>query len=432
MSQASTLERQMLELINQERTSRGLNPLQLELNLNESAEDHSSWMLATDIFSHTGAGGSSAGQRMSAADFDFSGGWGWGENIALQSERGAAGYADDVIDLHNNLMNSSGHRANILNPNYEVIGIGIEIGDYNGWNAVVVTQNFAYTSGSLDLDTGSGSGGSGSGGSGSGGSGSGSGGSGSGGSGSGGSGSGGTGSGGSGGSGGGTTAGTAPVAVVDTVVLNPDSWQRMAGEVSVHRTDGDAPTRYKIMDKSGMVEFSLNGRMLTPMDKKITIDADDLGSLMLRTAEDGLRKQLLFKAEDSDGWSPWEQFNVVSTPKGQKPLLAVENMVFAESGGRTISLEDNLTLVDRAGDAAQWYEVLDTSGRDNFVFNGRTIAADTPYRIAAADIDNLFLRGDDAIGKSFVKIRAFDGDKLGAWEPFTLHTVADDDPLLMV
>ncbi|MBY6067715.1 hypothetical protein KUW17_13240 [Leisingera aquaemixtae] len=163
MSQASDLERQMLELINAERTSRGLNPVQLELRLNDSSEDHSEWMLQQDVFSHTGAGGSSAGDRMEDAGFVFSGSWTWAENIAWQSERGAPGLADDVIDLHNSLMNSPGHRANILNANVEVIGIGIEQGNFNGWDAVMVTQNFARTSAPLQLDTGGSGGGSGSG-----------------------------------------------------------------------------------------------------------------------------------------------------------------------------------------------------------------------------------------------------------------------------
>lgn len=154
MSTASTIEREMLALINEERTSRELNPLQLETNLNASSEDHSTWMLDRDIFSHTGAGGSSATQRMQAAGFDLSGSWRTGENIAWQSERGAPGISDDVAQLHQNLMNSPGHRANILNPNFEYIGIGIETGDMQGFDAVMVTQNFGATAGTVDLDTG--------------------------------------------------------------------------------------------------------------------------------------------------------------------------------------------------------------------------------------------------------------------------------------
>ena len=128
MSRANSLERQMLKLINEERAEVGAGPLRLEKRLNDSAEDHSSWMLDVNRFSHTGEGGSSAGDRMRDADFKFTGNWTWGENIAWQSERGASGASDDVKDLHEGLMNSPGHRANILNPDFKVIGIGIEQG----------------------------------------------------------------------------------------------------------------------------------------------------------------------------------------------------------------------------------------------------------------------------------------------------------------
>lgn len=154
MSVASSLERQMLALINQERTSRGLDPLQLERRLNASAEDHSTWMLQTDTFSHTGSGGSSMSERMRDAGFNFSGSSLAAENIAWGSLRGAPGLEDDVEFLHNSLMNSSGHRANILRPDVDYIGIGIEIGEYRGYNAMMVTQNFARTGASVELDTG--------------------------------------------------------------------------------------------------------------------------------------------------------------------------------------------------------------------------------------------------------------------------------------
>ncbi len=153
MSQANSLEWQMLDLINAERTSRGLNPLRLELRLNDAAEDHSRWMINADKFSHTGVGGSSPTERMRDANFDLSGNWRTAENIAWQSVRGAPGLADDVINLHDALMNSAGHRANILNPALEVIGIGIERGDYKGWDGLFVTQNFARTDGAVQYDS---------------------------------------------------------------------------------------------------------------------------------------------------------------------------------------------------------------------------------------------------------------------------------------
>ena len=154
MSIANEFERQMLDLINGERQLHGLAPLQLERRLNTSSEDHSAWILATDVFSHIGEGGSSATERMADAGFVFAGSWASGENIALQSERGSPGISDDVVDLHVALMNSPGHRANILSPDFDYIGIGIEYGIFNGYQSVVVTQNFAATSAEVLLDVG--------------------------------------------------------------------------------------------------------------------------------------------------------------------------------------------------------------------------------------------------------------------------------------
>ncbi len=145
MSRANALEMAMLALINEERAAVGAPPLRFNGDLNEASEDHSLWMLDTDVFSHTGESGSSAGDRIVSAGYVLEGDWTWGENIGWQSERGEPGLADDVRDIHESLMNSPGHRANILNPEYEEIGIGIEQGDFRGFDGVVITQNFGTT-----------------------------------------------------------------------------------------------------------------------------------------------------------------------------------------------------------------------------------------------------------------------------------------------
>lgn len=144
----------MLALINAERAAFNLAPLQLELRLNDAAEDHSAWLLENNVFSHTGEDGSSSKDRMEASGFSFSGAWYAAENLAWQSLRGAAGLSDDVVDLHNRLMDSPAHRANILNAQVTVVGIGIETGVFDGMNVVMATQDFALTGADLQLDTG--------------------------------------------------------------------------------------------------------------------------------------------------------------------------------------------------------------------------------------------------------------------------------------
>ena len=145
MSQASEFELLMLGLVNYERTSRGLDPLSINGDLNESSEDHSQWMLDTDTFSHRGASGSSPTERIEGTAYELTGSWRTAENIGWQSERGEPGIEDDVREIHAGLMASPGHRANLLNPDLKDIGIGIEVGDFDGFEAVMVTQNFATT-----------------------------------------------------------------------------------------------------------------------------------------------------------------------------------------------------------------------------------------------------------------------------------------------
>jgi Ca2+-binding RTX toxin-like protein len=133
----------MLELINAERAKAGVQPLAFEGHLNDAADNHSTWMIATDTFSHTGSGGSTPTQRMTSAGFTFTGSWASGENIAWASTRAPTGYQDEVTLLHTNLMNSPGHRANILNASFKQVGIGFATGPYQSWDGAFVTQDFA-------------------------------------------------------------------------------------------------------------------------------------------------------------------------------------------------------------------------------------------------------------------------------------------------
>jgi len=112
-------EARMLTLLNQERTSRDLPPFVLDAKLTEVARAHSADMRDRDYFSHTNPDGLSPFDRMKAAGISF----GWAaENIA---------WGPGVEWAHQGLMDSPGHRANILNPELLRIGIGI-VGPTNG------------------------------------------------------------------------------------------------------------------------------------------------------------------------------------------------------------------------------------------------------------------------------------------------------------
>ena len=156
MSIANSAERYFVSLVNETRAQFGLDPLRIEQSLNSSADAHSSWMLAADVFSHEGRNGSSSTDRIKAAGLDLSGQWMTSENIAYRSATADNGLRDDVRALHQMLMDSSEHRANILNPEAELVGIGLKLGTFTqegrDYTVLMVTQNFAATDGAVRID----------------------------------------------------------------------------------------------------------------------------------------------------------------------------------------------------------------------------------------------------------------------------------------
>ncbi len=110
---SSELINQVLELTNAERAKAGFDPLKLNSQLVNAAQNHSQNMAEDDFFSHTGEDGSSVSDRVQDTGYQYSR---LGENIAAGQKT-----AEQVVQ---GWMNSPGHRANILNPNFTEIGIG--------------------------------------------------------------------------------------------------------------------------------------------------------------------------------------------------------------------------------------------------------------------------------------------------------------------
>ncbi|HEX6291526.1 MAG TPA: CAP domain-containing protein [Herpetosiphonaceae bacterium] len=118
----STPELQAVDLINQHRRANGCAPAQLSYELSVAAKNHSRDMAEHNYFSHTGRNGSTFGDRARAAGYPY---WPSGEIIA-------AGYAS-AQDVVNGWINSSGHRAIILDCNNDDIGIGLHVHAGSQW-----------------------------------------------------------------------------------------------------------------------------------------------------------------------------------------------------------------------------------------------------------------------------------------------------------
>jgi len=114
-------EKIMLALLNQERIKRGIAPLQVNEKLQALARNYAEEMLVHGFFAHVSPiDGSSPAQRADRDGIDY---LVIGENLA---------FAPDVYLAHQGLMNSEGHRRNILSADYGKVGIGIVDGGVYG------------------------------------------------------------------------------------------------------------------------------------------------------------------------------------------------------------------------------------------------------------------------------------------------------------
>jgi uncharacterized protein YkwD len=121
------LETQMLQMVNEERVKAGLKPLRADPEMTRVARTHSQDMFKRGYFAHENPDGQDPFDRMRAANVQFRAA---GENLAL---------AQTLEIAHTNLMNSPGHRANILNPSFGRLGIGVLDGGYYG---LMISQEF--------------------------------------------------------------------------------------------------------------------------------------------------------------------------------------------------------------------------------------------------------------------------------------------------
>ena len=113
-------EKVMFALVNKERVEFGAKPLVWNENLAKIGRNHSKDMFKRGYFSHFSPEGKDVGNRFDEAGIDYTAA---GENLAL---------APTVSRAHTGLINSPGHRRNILDPSFGEIGIGVVDGGVYG------------------------------------------------------------------------------------------------------------------------------------------------------------------------------------------------------------------------------------------------------------------------------------------------------------
>jgi len=130
-------EQQLLTLANEARHKAGAPPLKLDAGLSAAARIHAQAMLEAGQLSHQFQAEPTLPQRLAATtnlQLDQA-----GENVALDY---------DAEDGHQHLMLSPPHRANLLNPAFNVVGLGV----VRSGDRLFIVQDFGHALPTYSLD----------------------------------------------------------------------------------------------------------------------------------------------------------------------------------------------------------------------------------------------------------------------------------------
>jgi uncharacterized protein YkwD len=125
----SDAEQVLFDLANQARSQAGVSALTLDRGLSHAARVHALAMLSAHQLSHQFAGEPRLPQRLADAT-----------RIQLEREGENVAFDYDAADGHKHLMLSPPHRANLLNANYNVIGLGV----VRSGDRLYIVQDFGH------------------------------------------------------------------------------------------------------------------------------------------------------------------------------------------------------------------------------------------------------------------------------------------------
>ncbi|HEY8427594.1 MAG TPA: CAP domain-containing protein [Sandaracinaceae bacterium] len=134
-----SVRRELFAMLDETRREAGVPPLREHVGLREVALAHSRDMAENGFIGHTSPRTGSAADRVRAAGFAS----------GLVLENIGRGYG--AAEIHRGLLESPGHRANLVNPDVTHVGIGVVAQPENGRSAFIVTQVFVRMSERIDL-----------------------------------------------------------------------------------------------------------------------------------------------------------------------------------------------------------------------------------------------------------------------------------------
>ena len=135
-SVAVSWQDQMLQSLNSMRAQKSLKPLEMCKPLTRAAQKYARTMAQQDFLSHTGKDGSSFGERIQSAGYD----WKNSTTGSSVAENIAAGQ-NSVVEVMKGWKNSTSHYKNMTNTKFTHVGFGMSLNQKSKYKKYWV-QNF--------------------------------------------------------------------------------------------------------------------------------------------------------------------------------------------------------------------------------------------------------------------------------------------------
>jgi hypothetical protein len=213
------------------------------------------------------------------------------------------------------------------------------------------------------------------------------------------------------------------------------AFAQVANWISYSDADANAPTWYQFWD-SGTAANS--GSFWTASDgyqsanTTISVRASDINDLWVGGGTSG-SETLWIRAYDGLAWSAWDTFTLTTVPN-ETPIATIADHSLAV--GHFAQVANWISYSDGENDAATWFQFWDSgtaAGSASFwTASGGYQNANTTISVAAADIGDIWVGGGTTIGSETLWIRAYDGHNWGAWDTFTMNTVANTAPVATI
>ena len=125
LTDPALVESESLQLVNVARTDHSAEELDRLQKLAEVARRHSQDMQQQGELGHVGINGGTLAERLAQAGIEFKSA---GENLAFIGR-----VATPAAEVHGLLMNNPQHRVNILQPDFQLAGVGVVAGPEGYW-----------------------------------------------------------------------------------------------------------------------------------------------------------------------------------------------------------------------------------------------------------------------------------------------------------